>query len=175
MITKKRIAMPFLALGIMFSSSATAENQKNYVDIGYGWAAYEEAGWRFVPRVLKLSAGTKVTDNLAIEGMGGFGAADSSVGGLTLAVDSTYGFYVRPFVDVNDKFELYGRLGWARISGTVSGIGGTLYGYGSGISYGGGGALKVSQTGAVFLDYTVYYNQNGVYVYGATSGLRFGF
>ena len=172
---KKVPVLFFTIIGIIFSGSAQADNQKNYVDIGYGWAAYEEAGWRFVPRILKVSAGTKVADNLAIEGMGALGIVDSSVGGLTLAVDSAYGLYAKPFVDVNDKFELYGRIGVVRISGTVSGSGGSIYGYDSAMSYGGGGAFKVSENGAVFLDYTVYYNKNGVYVYGMTSGLRFGF
>ena len=175
MITRKVISTVLIVAGIIFSSSASADNQKNYVDIGYGWAAYEEAGWRFVPHILKVSAGTKIADNLAIEGMGALGIIDSSVGGLTLSVDSAYGLYAKPFVDVNDKFELYGRFGVARISGTVSGSGGSIYGYDSSMSYGGGGAFKISQNSSIFLDYTVYYNKNGVFVYGATSGVRFGF
>jgi hypothetical protein len=164
-----------IALGSLLSCATAQEKKKNYAEIGYGWAAYEEAGWRLVPRVLKFSVGQKISENIAVEGMGAFGIASSSIGGVTLQVNNAFGAYVKPFIDISDSAEIYGRLGYVRVSGTASGAGGSLYGYDSGVSYGGGGAFKIGQDNAVFLDYMVYYNQNGVYVYGATSGVRFGF
>jgi hypothetical protein len=164
-----------LVLGAIAATVSAQENKKNYAEIGYGWASYEEAGWRLVPRMLKLSVGQKISDNIALEGMGAVGVSNSSVGGVTLRMDNAFGGYVKPFVELGNSVEIYGRLGYVRFSGTASGRGGSIYGYGSGFSYGGGGAFKFAQDNAVFVDYMVYHNQNGVYVYGATSGIRFGF
>lgn len=153
---------------------ASAQNKNNYTEIGYGWAAYEEAGWRFVPKLLKLSLGTKVHDNVAIEGMGAFGISDSSVGGLTLKADNAFGAYVKPFFNLGDNAELFGKFGFTRFSGTFSGLASGA-GSDSGFSYGGGAAYKFDSSMGVFFDYMVYYNNDGVQIHGATSGLRIGF
>lgn len=154
---------------------ARADEKKNYAEIGFGWTAYEEAGWRLVPKIMKATVGTKIMDNLAIEGMGAFGIVDSSIGGVTLKVDSAFGAYAKPFFKLSDNVEIFGRLGFTRISGTASGGGGSIYGYDSGFSYGAGGAFKFDDTYALVVDYMQYYNKDGVNVYGVTSSLRIGF
>jgi hypothetical protein len=158
----------------LITTSALAEDKKNYSEISYGWAAYEYAGWRFVPKILKFNLGTKVSDNVAIEGMGAFGVADSSVGGLTLKADNAFGIYVKPFVNLGNSAELFGKVGYTRISATVSGLASGAASD-SGVSYGGGAAYKFDGSTALVADYMVYYNKDGEKFYGFSTGLRFGF
>lgn len=173
---KKNIAITSICLFLgTLSQIASAEEKKSYVEIGAGSVAYEEAGWRLVPKIVKLTAGTKIVDHLAIEAMGAFGAADSTVEGITLKVDSMLGLYLKPYFNLGDSVELYGKLGYTRLSGTASGIGGSISAHDSGFSYGAGGAFKFDDTYSVFLDYMQYYDKNGVTVRGATGGLRIAF
>lgn len=173
---KKKTIFVFMGLLLsnLITSSAIAEDKKNYGEIGYGWAAYEVAGWRFVPKILKFNLGTKVLDNVAIEGMGAFGVSDSSTGGLTLKADNAFGAYVKPFVNLGENAELFGKVGYTRFSGTLSGLASGA-GSDSGISYGGGAAYKFDDSMALVVDYMIYYDKDGTKIYGFTTGLRFGF
>ena len=155
-------------------STVNAE-EKSYAEIGFGSLAVEDSGWRFVPKIGRLIVGTKVMDGLAIEGMAAVGFVDSSVGGITLKVNNAVGLYARPFVNVGDSVELYARLGYFKGSMTISGAGGSISDSGSGVSYGGGIAFKITPTTAATIDYMSYYDKDGMQIYGATVGARYAF
>ena len=173
----KKIKIIFASVTLLCSITqvAYAEDKKNYAEIGYGWAAYEQAGWRLVPRIVNFTLGTKVHENIAIEGMGAFGVSDSSIGGVTLKVNSAFGAYVKPFVNLGENAELFGKLGFTRVSGTASTSFASASSSDSGLSYGGGAAYKFDSTTALVVSYMVYYDKDGVRIYGASTGLRFGF
>jgi hypothetical protein len=163
-----------ILLSSLMLSPAIAEDKKNYVEVGYGWAAYEVEGWRFVPKIMKFNVGKKVLDNLAVEGMAAFGVSDSSIGGLTLKADNAFGAYVKPFVNLGENAELFGKIGFTRFTGTLSGLA-SAAGSDSGFSYGGGAAFKFDDSVALVGDYMVYYDNQGVQIHGFTTGFRFGF
>lgn len=175
-MTKKiQKSLLLAALITVFTSSAKAEDKKNYTELGFGRIAYEADGWRLLPFIGKLSVGTKLMDGIAVEGMVATGLASSSIGGVTLKVNNAVAAYVRPYVKLNNDFELFARLGYFQGTLTASGPGGVISETGSDFSYGIGAAMAISENSALTVDYTSFFNNNGTNVYGYTIGARFGF
>ena len=162
-------------LGFLVNCSVQAEDKKTYVEAGIGQIAYEEAGFRFVPYIGKLTLGAKVAEGLAIEGMAATGLRSSSVGVINLKVNNALGFYLRPYVNLSESVELFARAGFFRGNLTVSAGSFAASSTGTDFSYGVGIAIKPSQDVALTLDYTSFYNKNGAVINGATAGVRYSF
>lgn len=175
-MTKKfQKSLLLAALITVFTSSAHAEDKKNYTELGFGRLAVEDSGFRLTPFIGKLSVGTKLMDGIAVEGMVATGLASSSIGGVTVSVNNAVAAYIRPFVKLNDDLELFARLGYFHGTLTASSFIGTVTATGNDFSYGIGAAMKVSESTALTVDYTSFFNNNGTNVYGYTIGARFGF
>ena len=118
-------------------------------------------------------------ENLAIDGMAGFGANDGSltISGVTIKghVDSFYGVYLKPKAKLSESIEVFGRIGYANSKLTASAPGIAISASGSDVSYGVGGSVKVAKNMSLNLDYMSYYNKNGTSVNGITLGLGFNF
>jgi len=173
----KKIKIIFTSITLLCSLTqvAYAEDKKNYAEIGYGWVAYEEAGWKLVPRIVNFTLGTKVHENIALEGMGAIGVWESSMGGVTLKVDSVFGAYVKPLVNLGENAELFGKLGFTRVSLTASSSVASASNSESDFSYGGGAAYKFDSSTALVVSYMVYYDKHVSRIFGASTGLRFDF
>ncbi len=143
------------------------------VDMGGGYMAESS------PTALRAILGYEINKNLALEGMLGFGLGDDSITvsgyGSTSAkmkVDTVYGFYVKPKIELAPRFELFGRFGFADVSVKTS-----LSGYGSetgsdsGVSYGVGATYHFDKKLSLSADYMNYLDKDGVTATGFTIGL----
>ena len=107
--------------------------------------------------------------------MAATGLRSSSVGVINLKVNNALGLYLRPYVNLSESVELFARAGVFRGSLTASAGSFAVSATGADFSYGVGIALKPSQDVAITLDYTSFYNKDGIVINGATAGVRYSF
>jgi len=106
-----------------------------------------------------LQAGYKFNPYVAIEGRYWFGMEEEVVVGEDLTID-TWGIYVKPMYPVTEAFDIYALLGYASSDMEVTdGIDTYTPSYDiDGFSYGIGAAYDVTESVAVFIDYTSMYD-----------------
>ena len=157
--------------------AAEADNDKPYVEVGYTGLTYKESTYTLSPSYLRFIAG-KNEGNFGYEGMLSFntGTGSVAVSGVTntLKVNYMYGIYGKALTHLSSDLEVFGRLGWAGFSETMSYSNGnaSLDQTGSGLSYGAGVKYKVSKDMNLNLDYMVYYPaKSGISLTGFTIGL----
>lgn len=129
------------------------------------------------PAMVRGLLGLQVTDNLALEALGGFHTGTSvytnSNTGIRYdgKVDQLYGLYVVPKVGVG-PVELFGRIGMARTKISFQGLGS---GEDKKLSYGGGLRLMPTSNLSLSMDYMNYLDSGGASVngYSLSLGLRF--
>lgn len=130
------------------------------------------------PKVLRLNVGSVVMDNLAIEGslMVGAGSGSfSDASDVSTKVKNGYGIALRPFVNVTNDLEVFGRVGKTRAktewqAGNDSGSdSSTDTVYGLGLAY------KVTKDVRAVVDYSKSPEKDGSKVSRMGVGVRFNF
>lgn len=180
-LSQLAIAAAIAAVSISAQAQSTTTGSKGlYGEIGYTSVNYTEPGYALSPAgVVRVILGGNLMENLAIDGMAGFGANDGSltISGVTIKghVDSFYGVYLKPKAKLSESIEVFGRIGYANSKLTASAPGIAISASGSDVSYGVGGSVKVAKNMSLNLDYMSYYNKNGTSVNGITLGLGFNF
>ena len=126
-----------------------------------------------------VALGKVVLPNLALEALVGKGTSEDtqSLAGfpVTLKGGTSYGVYARPFIAVNDKLELFARLGYVSGEGTATVFGVSTTDTTEDFSYGVGVAFKVKENIAIVGNYTLYSDKGGTKADGFGVGVRFGF
>jgi hypothetical protein len=169
---KKIISLAFVACTVLPTYSLAQEN--SYVQISYGVNTIkDETGTigSYDNSSIAITLGKEISNNIAVEGVLGSGVGDDSntVQGrrVTVKTKEFFGLYLRPFVKLNDQFELFGRAGYFRtkIHAAIQG-GATVSDSDGDVSYGLGAALSLSKTSAIVLDFTHYYDKDDTQVRG---------
>lgn len=174
---------------LLVSANALAQKKGDvYGEVAYVTTSIKDESssnlGTFKPSAGRLTLGSVVAENIAVEGLiqHGLSASSHMVGtaNIELKLKTGYGLAVRPFMNLNDKVEVYGRLGSVR-----SGNGATAtLSNGTSVStsdrvtntmYGGGLVYKVSDKVAAVLDYTKLNKKDDTAVSMVAVGLRFGF
>lgn len=166
------------------SLSAHAQQKPNfYVEAGYTFLNYEEDVWGDTytssPKAIRFTAGAELSKNVAIEAMIGLNGGDDSVSsdGVTYSsvkfkIDSMYGVYVKPKVELAPNFELFGRLGYTHATATVSEPDyGSEEASDSSFSYGVGVSYRIDSKLSINADYMSYLNKTDYSAKGFTIGL----
>jgi len=165
----------------LFTSSGALAQQKGdvYGGLGYSFISYEEPGVSVDVAALGVTLGSRVMDNLAIEGTIGVGVADDTVRisntNVKVEVNDFIGVYFRPFLAISENAEVYARLGYFRGKISASAAGLSISSNGSDFSYGVGAAFNVAKNTAITLDYTVFYDKTSITIDGFVVGARFNF
>ncbi|GAB3189239.1 porin family protein [Hydrogenophaga aquatica] len=166
----------WLAVAILGAAALGAQAQGMYGEIGYSGLKAKVNGASPKPDALRAIVGVDYNDNLAFEGMVGFGLNDDSASNVAADLKSTYGLYVKPKVKLGERVELFGRAGWAHSKVAVAsntGFSGTRssgdFAYGVGVGY------QITNAMSVNADYMRYFNKSGLKVDGYTIGLGFRF
>jgi opacity protein-like surface antigen len=159
-----------------------------YGELGYTSLKIQESGFSSnKPGVLRGIVGFNLNQNIAFEGLAGFGVrkdnSTSTFNGVPVNIESDvrhmFGVYVKPKIVLGSEFELFGRVGVAstrlRSSANVAGFTASDSSSGSDVSYGLGANFNIAPTAYVGVDYMRYYNKNDVKLDGVTVsvGLRF--
>lgn len=176
----QKVAMAAAIALTVFGASAQSAKSKFSAEIGYTAIDYAEPGVSGVkPSVVRTIFGYEVNENLALEGMLGFGAANGSATVLNvpvdLKIDSLYGLYIKPKAMVAENLEIFGRFGYATSKATASARGVSFSTTNSTASYGVGVSYFLSPSTALSLDYMSYYDKDGVSAKGVTLGVGFKF
>jgi hypothetical protein len=184
---KKIVALAFVAVAC--STSAVAQSTGNL----YGEAAYAVVTAKdtsatnnvgtFNPTAGRFTLGTVVRENLAVEGflMQGLSGDSKRVLGTNVEVklNTGYGVAVRPFVNLSNEIELFGRVGTVRNEVEVAA---SAYGRSMSTSskstntlYGAGVAYKINKDFSAVVDYTKLSNKDDTDASILAIGLRFNF
>lgn len=158
-----------------------------YGEVGYTGLKISGRGANVQPGVLRGLVGYNFHPNFAVEGMLGFGVSKDSTDvvigstrvNLEGEVQSLFGLYLTPKVNLGPAFELYGRLGYAgtRLKSDAA----TTFFQGSDSnskndwSYGVGGNWNFAPQAYVGLDWMQYYNKNNSKMDGVTLAVGYRF
>ena|SRR5690554_843016 len=149
-----------LSMAATMTSYAASEGG-SYGGFQYALGTYSEDGFDDAnPNALVGRYGKFVNDNFAIEGRIGFGIGDDSIsttfGDISIEADTLIGVYGLGHVEINDSSSVYGLLGFTRGELTASASGITFSDDDSGLSYGVGANVGVSDSLALNLEYIQY-------------------
>jgi opacity protein-like surface antigen len=174
-------------LALVTMTAAAAANAQTYGEIGYTATTYKEnsnnIGIKASPAAVRGIIGHELNPNLAIEGLVAFGLGDATVkvngqsmSTIKLEIDNAIGIYLKPKTKLNDNVEVFGRVGFSRVKGTVSAAGyGSESGTDNGFSYGAGLSYAINPGTSLTADYMSYLNKDGAKVNGFTFGVGFKF
>jgi len=166
-LNKKILTVAMFSCMSVASASAIADNtNKTYFGAQYAIGTYSEDGFDDVnPTALVGRFGKYFNDNFALEGRLGIGIQDDSINifgtDVTLEIDTILGIYGIGHFNLNETSSVYGLLGLTRAEATVS-----ASGFGSdsddetGLSFGVGADIGVSETVALNIEYTQYLNKS---------------
>jgi len=158
-----------------------------YGELGYSQLKISESGFSVKPGMLRGIVGYNFGENLALEGMLGFGVrkdnANTTLAGVPVNIEGDVrhmvGVYVKPKVVLANAFELFGRLGYAdtrlRSNASFAGFRGSETSSGGDFSYGLGANFNVAPRAYVGVDYMRYYNKNDVKLDGVTVSVGYRF
>lgn len=171
------------ALAFAIALASIGAQAQMYGEVGYTAATAKDkidaTRIEATPSALRGIVGYELNPNLAVEGMLAFGMSDAvvkangvGVSGVKLKIDNAVGIYLKPKTKLNDQIELFGRLGLARVKGTITAAGfATESGSDSSFSYGAGLSYAINAKTSVNADYMQYLSQDGFKVNGFTFGV----
>lgn len=163
--------------------SVFAAHAQAYGEIGYLVTDVKEDrgdGLEASPDGFRAIFGYEVDPNMAIEAMAVFGADDANIkiNGLPttpntkLEIRNSMGIYIKPKYKINNKTEIFARVGFARVKGAVSVPGLASRSLSdNGLSYGAGIGFSLNKSTSVNFDYMQYLNKDEIQVNGFTVGL----
>lgn len=123
---------------------------------------------------LRLVAGMKLDDYLAVELHGATGGSDSNYG-LDIELDYLVGGFLKGIVPLGESARLFGLLGYSEVKITASGYGLSESGRDDDISFGAGAEFDVSDNLAISADITRYLSKSDYDLDAYSVGLRYRF
>lgn len=165
----KKVISNIAILTILGTASmiASADNSGGtYVGGQYGLGSYNEEGFDEVnPTAIIGRFGKYLDDNFSIEGRYGIGLQDDSVNvfgiDASLKIDTLFGVYGIWSLDIKETSSVYGLVGYSRAEGTISAAGfGSASSDDSGVSYGVGANIGVTDGVKLNIEYTQYLNKS---------------
>lgn len=143
MYIMKNAKKTLLAL-VLSTLSATALADV-YGEVGFGYISTDIAGQDLGHNMLTASAGYNFNEGASfqnkLELTAGYGIGDDDIAGISAQVDHFYGLSYRPTYQINDDVEIYGRLMYSQIQGSVgtatnsTSVSDSETGYGIGAGY----------------------------------------
>ena len=173
---------------VALSTSVMAQTSgKYYSDVMYGAVTMKDTSssslGSFNTSLARLSFGSVVADNLAVEGFITQGLASDSktIQGVKVELKTKTGYAVaiRPFIKANENIEIFGRLGYmnneAELTASANGRSASLTKKSTRYMYGVGATYKINSGLSAVVDYTSLENKEEADVSLLSIGLRFNF
>ena len=176
----KKLLIAAVCAGASLSSFAqTAPEKLTYGELGYTSVTIDSDGFTADNELLTGILGYKFHPNVAGEAFlaAGIGDDTSNFFGepITTEIDSAYGLFIKPYMMVNEQFELFGRVGYVNTDYTISGLGRAASEDNSSFAYGVGANYRFTDTLYGQLAYTTFYNKDDTDITGYTLavGMKF--
>lgn len=173
--------IPLFAMATLAAGTASVQAQGLYGEVGYTPLKLESSvgGLDFSssPSNVRGIIGFELNNNLAVEGMLGLNAQDSTVkvnginSGVKAEVDNMVGVFVKPKIQVGPGLELFGRVGAAR---TQLSVGGETDSAAS-VAYGLGASFQLNDALSLNADYMTYHDKDDTTLRGVTVGVGYKF
>lgn len=154
-------------------------------DVTVGGATIPED---FSPTGLIFRLGNNVNENFSVEGRLGLGLSDDTITvsdgidtvSLSIELDTLIGVYGVGHVILSESSSVYGLIGITKVDGTLSaslsgGGSGSLSDDETGLSFGVGADIGLSNTVALNIEYIQYLNKSAFDVSALAFGVKFGF
>ena len=187
---KSFVSMLTVVSAVLVAVSGQAQAQtsapsKMYAEFGYAAlrlkATDSTDSIKASPSVLTGVFGYQFIPNLAVEGLVGLGAGNSSLkvngvaSGVNIKVSNAFGVFIRPSVSVADSVDLFARAGWLRTTLKVSDGVDSESDSDSSFAYGFGANFNLSKTSYIQANWMNYYKNDGLKVNGlaVAYGMRF--
>ncbi|QTD45642.1 outer membrane beta-barrel protein [Ottowia testudinis] len=174
-----------LTLALLCAAGAHAQSAATptsgvYTELGFTALRYKDnatgAGlpaFKGNATMVRGIAGYNLNENLALEGMVGFGVSGkkSTIGGEVFHAkpSNMVGLFIKPKLPLGDSAELFGRVGFSSVK-----FGGDP-GRSNGLAWGLGGAYRLTPAVALTADYMRYYSKSGQSLGGMTVGVNYRF
>lgn len=173
----KKVLFAF-ALGLVTMSAQA----RPYVEVGYGGTLYELDGVKASAGIMRGVFGYEINDNLAVEGMHGFGVRAGNLEtdrylfrDVKIKTEHLLGIYLAPKMKFSDNFEGFARIGAAHIKAKLETPFGDERDNQSGFSFGLGLRYRINNLLSVGTDYMSYYRKSGEKVHGLNLNVGFRF
>lgn len=177
-----KTVLSFVLLTVFASGVAQAQVQQTglYFGVDVMEAEFSASGFSSAkPTAVSLSTGYRLSEHFAAEARAGTGLSDASsrFSGMPvdIEVDSYYGFLAKGILPLSDIFELYAMAGYSYVDIKARSAGGSITGSDNGFSYGVGGALKVSYSASLQVEWGRLLDGSGFGVDALAVGMRFSF
>jgi opacity protein-like surface antigen len=156
-----------------------------YGELGYTSTSTKETDgpdtFKASPKALRGIVAYEAHPNLAVEGLFAFGMGRASISGpdvpssARLKIDNAYGVYLKPKTKLGEAIEVFGRIGYAKVTYKFSSLNASESEKEDGLSYGLG--LNYALTPSVYLslDYLQYTKAKGVKTTGTTFSIGYRF
>ncbi|WP_404377042.1 porin family protein [Vreelandella aquamarina] len=174
-----------VASALLMSGAAHAQSFGVGYDAGYpqGYVGADAMAWTldldgadesFDAVGLRLVAGVKLDEYLAVEFHGATGGSDDLYG-LDMELDYLVGGFLKGIVPLSNNARLFGLLGYSEVKLTASGFGLNESGRDDDVSFGAGAEVDVSDSLAISADVTRYLSQAEYDLDAYSVGLRYRF
>lgn len=171
----KKISVIAAALLLAGAAQAQAPKSDMYGELGYSFITIDAGSVDLEPGLLRGIVGWNVHPYLAVEGLLGAGVKDDNTAGVKTKISNAYGVYLKPKYDFGNGFEVFGRIGYLHTKVKSSFAGGSVSGSDDDVSYGVGVSYTFNKQWYGALDYTNYYDKEGVKASGVTLGVGYRF
>ena len=179
MVIKMKTLFKVLSV-LTIAVSATAAQAQLYGEIAYVpltvTTPFHANNVKASPSAIGLTLGYDIHPYFSVEAMAAIGAGDdqvdvSGLGAVTVKVDNSYGMFVKPKYMLNDKFEVFGRLGYLKTEYTASNSAHSVTESKSGAAYGVGANYYFTPKTYANVSYMNFYDKDNTTVEGVTLGL----
>ncbi|GGC77733.1 porin family protein [Vreelandella lutescens] len=170
------IASALLVSGAVHAQSFDAGYPQGYVGAdAMAWTLdFDGVDESFDSVGLRLVAGMKLDEYLAVEFHGATGGSDD-IYGLDIELDYLVGGFLKGIVPLGNNARLFGLLGYSEVKLTASGFGLNESGRDDDVSFGAGAEVDVTDTLAISADFTRYLSQADYDLDAYSIGLRYRF
>lgn len=148
-----------LAVGTA-SAQSMKEDSGYYGEVGYTPISISHKSLTLKPKLVRLTAGKDINENLSIEGMYATTVSKDKQYDVEISA-SNYGVFLKPKLEIATDTEVFARVGVvaSKVEGMRSGVSASETGVDA--SYGLGIATKLTKDIYAQVDYMSYYDRNG--------------
>ena len=142
---------------------SAAFDEHGYFGLGYSYTDANIDGIGSIDNSLVgLIAGYRFHPVFALEARGYGNVSDDELLGVNFEIDSNFSVFGKGIVPLGKYVDLYGLLGMGRVKGTASALGNSASESESEVQYGAGFSFNKGESVELMLEWTKWYNDDGI-------------
>ena len=177
----KKMKIGIIAGALLVSTNLLAASEGDqYAGIQYtNLDLSDSSGDSVSPSAIVGRFGVYINESVSVEGRLGIGAGDDTIDAgpfdIAIELDTLYGVYGVGHMPINESASVYGVIGFTQAEATASAMGFSESFDDSGLSYGIGADIGISDTVALNLEFMQYMSKSDFDLTGVSAGVTFSF